>query len=139
MPRLKRSSPTLQKAIRRIAGMRSISPTLDFGNGLSLTDYDSRIENLQNQLLTYNSLISTLDEMAGQLSVIEEELSRYSEKMLMSVATHYGKESLQYFQAGGKQRKSSSRRLKNTQSPSESTAKPLNALNNNGEETSVVF
>ncbi|MEH1942482.1 MAG: hypothetical protein V7L01_20015 [Nostoc sp.] len=122
MTRLKRSSPALEKALRRIAGMRSISPTLEFGNGLSLTDYDSRIQNLQTQLSTYNTLLSTLDEMTGRLSLIEEELGGYSEKMLMSVATHYGKDSLQYVQAGGKPRKNSSRRSSNTQSPSDTVS-----------------
>ncbi|MEH2425785.1 MAG: hypothetical protein V7K48_34275 [Nostoc sp.] len=139
MARLKRSSPTLEKALRRIAGMRSISPTLEFGNGLSLTDYDSRIQILQTQLSTYNTSLSTLDEMTGRLSLIEEELRGYSEKMLMSVAARYGKDSLQYVQAGGKQRKNLSRRLSNTQSPSDSTATLLNSTNNNGRETSVVL
>ena len=139
MARLKRSSPTLEKALHRIAGMRSISPTLEFGNGLSLTDYDSRIQTLQTQLSTYNTLLSSIDEMAGRLSLIEEELRGYSEKMLMSVATHYGKDSLQYVQAGGKSRKKLSRRSSNTQSPSESTATILNGANNNGKETSVVL
>ena len=122
MARLKRSSPTLEKALRRIAGMRSISPTLEFGNGLSLTDYDSHIQNLQTQLSTYNTLLSSIDEMAGRLSLIEEELGGYSEKMLMSVATHYGKDSLQYVQAGGKSRKKLSRRSSNTQSPSDTVS-----------------
>ncbi|MBD2528707.1 hypothetical protein H6G97_03670 [Nostoc flagelliforme FACHB-838] len=139
MARLKRSSPTLEKALRRIAGMRSISPTLEFGNGLNLTNYDSRIQTLQIQLSTYNTLLSSIDEMAGRLSLIEEELRGYSEKMLMSVATHYGKDSLQYVQAGGKSRKKLSRRSSNTQSPSESTATILNGANNNGKETSVVL
>ncbi len=139
MARLKRSSPTLEKALRRIAGMRSISPTLEFGNGLNLTDYDSRIQTLQTQLSTYNTLLSTLDEMTGRLSLTEEELRGYSEKMLMSVATRYGKDSLQYVQAGGKQRKNLSRRLSNTQSPSDSTATILNGANNNGKETSVIL
>ncbi|MCC5622340.1 hypothetical protein [Nostoc sp. CHAB 5715] len=139
MARLKRSSPTLEKALRRIAGMRSISPTLEFGNGLNLTDYDSRIQTLQTQLSTYNTLLSSIDEMAGRLSLIEEELGGYSEKMLMSVATHYGKDSLQYVQAGGKSRKKLSRRSSNTQSPSETTATTLNGANNNGKKTSVVL
>ncbi|MEH2222671.1 hypothetical protein [Nostoc sp.] len=139
MARLKRSSLTLENALRRIAGMRSISPTLEFGNGLNLTDYDTRIQNLQTQLSTYNTLLSTLDEMTGRLSLIEEELRGYSEKMLMSVAAHYGKDSLQYMQAGGKPRKKLSRRSSNTQSPSESTATSLNGANNNGKETSVVL
>ncbi|MBW4565096.1 MAG: hypothetical protein KME32_29170 [Mojavia pulchra JT2-VF2] len=139
MVRPKRSSPTLEKALRRISGMRSISPTLDFGRGLNLTDYDKRIQTLQTQLSTYNTLLSTLDEMAGRLSLTEEELNSYSEKMLMSVATNYGKDSLQYVQAGGKQRKSSSRRSSKSQSSSESTVTLLNDANNNGKESSVVL
>ncbi|WP_445631594.1 hypothetical protein [Nostoc sp. DSM 114167] len=71
------------------------------------------------------------------VSLIEEELRGYSEKMLMSVATHYGKDSLQYIQAGGKPRKKLSRRSSNTQSPSESTATTLNGANN-GKRTSIV-
>jgi len=59
--------------------------------------------------------------------------------MLMSVATRYGKDSLQYVQAGGKQRKNLSRRLSNTQSPSESTATFLNGANNNDREAPVVL
>jgi DNA primase len=139
MARPKRNSPTLEKALRRIAGMRWISPTLDFGKGLNVTEYDNLIQNLQNELSSYNTLISTLDEKAVRISQIEEELNRYSEKMLMSVATNYGKDSLQYAQAGGKPRKSSSRRSKNSQPSSETTVTPLNGANKNGKKSSVVL
>ncbi|BAY24778.1 hypothetical protein NIES2100_45750 [Calothrix sp. NIES-2100] len=139
MARLKRNSPTLEKALRRIAGMRWINPTLDFGKGLNVTEYDSRIQSLQNELSSYNNLISTLDEKAIRISQIEEELNRYSEKMLMSVATNYGRDSLEYMQAGGKPRKSSSPRSQNSQPASENTVTALNDANNNGKESSVVL
>ncbi|MDZ8052950.1 MAG: hypothetical protein RMX68_032760 [Aulosira sp. ZfuVER01] len=139
MVRPKRSSPTLEKAVKRIAGMRWISPTLDFGKGLNLTEYDSRIQSLQNELSNYNNLLTTLDETADRISQIEEELNRYSEKMLMSVVTNYGKDSLQYIQAGGKPRKNSSRRSKKSQSSSEGTVTALNGVNNNGKQSSVVL
>lgn len=139
MTRPKRSSPTLEKALRRISGMRSISPTLDFGRGLNVPEYETLIQTLQSELSSYNTVLSTLDEMAGRISQIEDELNRYSEKMLMSVVTHYGKDSLQYVQAGGKQRKSSSRRSSNSQSPSESTATALNGATKNGKKSSVVL
>lgn len=109
MARLKRSSSSLEQATRRLAGMRSISETLEFGNGLSLAEYDARIEALQTRLSSYNTMLSTLDEIAGQIELMEKELRSYSEKMLMGVATRYGKDSLQYMQAGGRQRKSSKR------------------------------
>ncbi len=106
MARLKRSSAGLEQAIRRLAGMRSISETLEFGNGLSLAEYDARIQALQTQLSNYNTMLSTLDQMTGQTALMEKELRNYSEKMLLSVAARYGKDSLQYMQAGGKQRTS---------------------------------
>ncbi|MBX9255360.1 hypothetical protein H1Q63_15665 [Desmonostoc muscorum CCALA 125] len=109
MARLKRSSQVLDKATRRIAGMQSISETLEFGDGLSVAEYEKRIQTLQTKLSSYNKMLSTLDEAAGQIELLEEDLSSYSERMLMSVRTRYGKNSLQYVQAGGKRRQSNKR------------------------------
>jgi hypothetical protein len=85
--------------------MRSISETLDFGAGLSLVEYDTRVQALQGKLSAYNTMLSALDEMSGTIDEMEQELRGFSEKMLMSVAARYGKDSLQYMQAGGTQRK----------------------------------
>ncbi|MCC5640653.1 hypothetical protein LC593_33455 [Nostoc sp. CHAB 5844] len=109
MARLKRSSTILDKATRRIAGMRSISETLEFGEGLSLIEYERRIQTLQTKLSSYNTMLSAIDEAIGQIQLLEQDLSIYSEKMLMSVRTRYGKNSLQYVQAGGKLRQRSKR------------------------------
>ncbi|MBI4783921.1 MAG: hypothetical protein HY785_21765 [Oscillatoriophycideae cyanobacterium NC_groundwater_1537_Pr4_S-0.65um_50_18] len=109
MARLKRGSSVLDKAMRRSAGMRSINDSLEFGAGLSLAGYDARIQALQEQLFRYNTMLSTLDEMAGTVSLMEQELRGYSEKMLMGVVTRYGKDSLQYVQAGGTPRKRTTR------------------------------
>ncbi|MHC5822561.1 MAG: hypothetical protein ACYT04_43675 [Nostoc sp.] len=109
MARLKRSSTALNKGTRRIAGMRSISETLEFGNGLSLVEYERRIQTFQAKLSSYNTMLSSVDEAMGQLELLEQDLISYSENMLMSVRTHYGKNSLQYMQAGGKPRQSHKR------------------------------
>jgi hypothetical protein len=106
MPRLKRISTALDKAALRLSGMRSINKTLEFGNGLSLSEYETRTQALRTRLSGYNKLLATVDEEAKQIKLLEKELNAYSEKMLMSVVTHYGKNSLQYVQAGGKTRKS---------------------------------
>lgn len=110
MARLKRGSVTLDKAMRRIAGMRSINDLVKLSDGLSLAEYDTRIQVLQSQLSSYNTLLSGLDEMAGRITLMEQELGIYSEKMLMGVATRYGKDSLEYMQAGGTQRRRTLRR-----------------------------
>ena len=109
MARLKRGSSVLEKGMRRLAGMRSIHDPLEFGSGLSLAEYDVRLQALQGQLASYNTMLSTLDEMAGTVKQMEQELCSYSEKMLMGVVTRYGKDSLQYVQAGGKLRKRTTR------------------------------
>jgi hypothetical protein len=114
MARLKRSSIPLDKATLRISGMRSISETLEFSDSLSLAEYERRIQTLQTKLSNYNTMLSTVDEAVGQIKLLEQDLTSYSEKMLMSVATRYGKNSLQYMQAGGKPRKSSKRPVGNT-------------------------
>jgi hypothetical protein len=114
MARLKRSSTVLDKATLRISGMRSISETLEFDNSLNLAEYEKRIQILQTKLSSYNTMLSTVDEAVWQIELLEQDLRSYSEKMLMSVATCYGKNSLQYMQAGGKPRKSSKRSVRNT-------------------------
>ncbi|MEH2378306.1 MAG: hypothetical protein V7K27_05280 [Nostoc sp.] len=120
MARLKRSSTALDKGTRRIAGMRSISETLEFGNGLSLVEYEKRIQTLQAKLSSYNTMLSSVDEAMGQIELLEQDLISYSEKMLMSVRTHYGKNSLQYMQAGGKPRQSHKRPALNAASTTDS-------------------
>ncbi len=143
MARLKRSSSGLEKATRRMAGMRSINDTLEFGNGLSLAEYAARIQALQTQLSSYNTMLSGLDEMTGQLALMEQELQSYSEKMLMSVATRYGKDSLQYMQAGGTPRKHSTRRSATPPNPPAPpamvTAQPAETSKTNGKGTNVTL
>jgi hypothetical protein len=123
MARLKRTSAGLEQAIQRCAGMRSIDGFMRFGNDLSLTEYNDRIVLLQAQLSQYNSTLSALDGMAESITSLERELRTYSEKMLMSVATRYGKESLEYMQAGGTPRKRK-HRVKNEVSAEVAIAAP---------------
>ena len=123
MARLKRGSQILEQATRRIAGMRSISENLEFGDGLSVAEYERRIQTLQMKLSSYNKMLSSLDEAMGQIELLEDDLSKYSEDMLLSVRTRYGKNSLQYVQAGGKRRQSHKRPATN----GESTTAPTTA------------
>jgi hypothetical protein len=109
MARLTRRSPALDKAAMRLSGMRSLRGQPEFGYGLSLSEYETRVQTLRVKLAGYNELLATLDEKAEEITELERELNTYSEKMLMSVAAHYGKTSLQYVQAGGKIRKSGKR------------------------------
>ena len=111
MPRTKKSSAVLEKATKRLAGMKSIEPALDFGDGLSLSVLETELQDLQNQLFNYNMMLSTLDEAAGQMQATEKSINDRIERMLMGAAMRYGKSSLQYMQAGGTQRKPAKRSI----------------------------
>jgi hypothetical protein len=51
----KRGSRTLDKAEVRLASIKSISPTLDVGEGLTVQDYTEKIQSLSQSLEAYNS------------------------------------------------------------------------------------
>jgi hypothetical protein len=124
MTRLKRNSPSLNKASIRIPGMRSISGTLDFGDGLNLVEYEARYLALQDQLLKHNSILSDLDASTTQVTAMEKELNDYSERMLMCVRTRYGKDSTEYVHAGGTIRKAHKSKRSIANSSATATATP---------------
>ncbi|MBW4579287.1 MAG: hypothetical protein KME42_06910 [Tildeniella nuda ZEHNDER 1965/U140] len=80
MARLKRSSNVVEKGMRRLAGMRSLNNPLEVGYGLSLTEYGARIQALQEYLASHNTMLSTVDEMAGTVQLMEQKLRSYLEK-----------------------------------------------------------
>lgn len=101
MARRKKVSRVLEKAQQREASLRSISPQLDLGNGLTLTTYSIRLQHLQSQVSTYNTTLSLLDKCSDDIATAEREVRDLSEQMLMGVGIKYGKSSQEYGMAGG--------------------------------------
>ncbi|MEH2260043.1 hypothetical protein [Nostoc sp.] len=104
MSRPKRGSKVLDRAHRRIAGLKSISPTLDLGNGVTIDTFAAAIKKTQDKLEAYNSSLSTVDLTQGALELTEKSLMELTEHMLVSVAAKYGKNSDEYKMAGGVRR-----------------------------------
>ncbi|WP_298909198.1 hypothetical protein [uncultured Nostoc sp.] len=104
MSRPKRGSKVLDKAQRRIAALKSISTTLDLGNGVSIDSFAAVIKTTQDKLEAYNSSLSTVDLTQGALELAEKSLMELTEHMLLSVAAKYGKNSDEYKMAGGVRR-----------------------------------
>ncbi|WP_448272370.1 hypothetical protein [Nostoc sp. DSM 114160] len=50
MSRPKRGSKVLDRAQRRIAALKSISPTLDLGNGITIDTFADAIKTTQGQV-----------------------------------------------------------------------------------------
>ncbi|MDZ7960517.1 MAG: hypothetical protein RMY34_21985 [Aulosira sp. DedQUE10] len=101
MAQRKRNSPALTKAERRIEGIQMINPELDFGNGFSIPGYNSKILEIREKLAAYNQARAIVDKTQNALQEAERELNSYSEQMLLSVASNYGKNSDEYGMAGG--------------------------------------
>ncbi|MGF1937764.1 MAG: hypothetical protein RM347_025805 [Nostoc sp. ChiQUE02] len=104
MTQRKRNSISLTKAERRIEGMQTINPKLDFSNGFSIATYNTKVIELREKLAAYNQAQTIVDKTHNALIEAERELNTYSEQMLLNVASCYGKNSDEYEMAGGTRR-----------------------------------
>ena len=118
MPKRRRNSLSLTKAERRLEGLRAVNPALNFGNGLSVSAYSTMIEDVREKLAAYNMALSMVDKTQNALNEAERSLNDFSEHMLLSVASKYGKSSDEYETAGGT-RKASRRRSRSLSSTEE--------------------
>lgn len=100
----------LEKGITRLSAVKSIDAALDLGNGITIPNYETEINALATKLSAYNTALSTIDDLyngcIAQIAVLKD----WNERILMGVATMYGKDSSQYEMAGGK-RKSECKKL----------------------------
>lgn len=101
MARQKRKSRTLSNAEVRLASIKSISLTLDVGEGLNVKDYTDKIESLRQSLETYNTILANIDILRTQLIENEKDLADYSDKFLHGISYKYGNNSHEYQMAGG--------------------------------------
>ncbi|PHM07129.1 hypothetical protein [Nostoc sp. 'Peltigera malacea cyanobiont' DB3992] len=104
MTQRKRNSISLTKAERRIEGIQTINPQLDFSNGFSIATYNTKVIELREKLTAYNQAQTIVDKTHNALIEAERELNTYSEQMLLNVASCYGKNSDEYEMAGGTRR-----------------------------------
>ncbi|MBD2500452.1 hypothetical protein [Anabaena azotica] len=110
--RRQRSSPILKKAVRRAAGMNSINPNLDVGNGLTLPAFSKLINTMQTKENAYNSALANLDKLYQEMLETERQLADMTEHILMGVGVVYGKSSVEYGMAGGVPKNQRRKRLR---------------------------
>jgi hypothetical protein len=132
MARRKRTSQVLEKAVRRAAGMSSIDPALDLGNGLTLPAFSTLIETMRSRENDYNSALSNLDKLYREMLETERALGDMAEHMLLGVATCYGKSSVEYGMAGGVPKNQRRRGLRGESPMPSSEPSPISTSVNNG-------
>lgn len=118
----KQSSLKLELATTRAAGLESIDPTLDLGNGLTLVAYRAKIQDTTTKLSAYNTKLSEADDAQNAFLMAEGSMSDTSERMLAGVAAKYGRDSTEYEMAGGT-KKSERRRPGARTTPPKAAAK----------------
>ena len=119
MTRKKRTSSTLKKAEIRIAGLKAISPALDFGNNRNIPQLTQLIDQVRTRLNAYNDALAMIDSTQNELGDLEKQLNSLVDQMLLGVALQYGRDSHEYELAGGvrtsdRVRKSMRTRIKST-------------------------
>jgi len=97
----KRSSEILDRAKERSEGVASISPTLDLGNGVTLSAFDTKIADADKYLKRYNEVLSTADAARYDFEVRENALEEMYVNILKAVAVKFGEDSVEYEKAGG--------------------------------------
>jgi len=101
MGRSKKTNSHYNVAFNRLANLKSISPTLDLGNGLTVAAYDAAVNAFRQKLEDYNIALSIVDEKYNLVQAGEKDLRDLSERMLAGVAVKFGKNSHEYEKAGG--------------------------------------
>jgi uncharacterized protein YukE len=109
------NSTVLEKAQIRLAALKSIDAQLNLGNGLSVAAYSQLIEDARQQLETYNTALSIVDQSYTAVNEAEKVIAEWTERMLIAVAYQYGKNSKEYQMAGGTRRSDRKRPLRKTQ------------------------
>ena len=107
----------LEKGRTRLAGVKSINPNLDLGNGIEVPKYEDEVTKMEAKLQTYNTALSTVDGLYNDCIAQRDVLKDWNERILTGVATKYGKNSSEYEMAGGV-RKSERKNAKNKSSDS---------------------
>jgi hypothetical protein len=103
-------SVEVEKANKRLDGIRSIETNIDLGNGITDAAYTNEIGKVTTLTEKYNTLLSDVDGTLTALELAEKDLGDYSQRILNAVGTRYGYDSIEYEKAGGT-RKSEKKRI----------------------------
>lgn len=93
--------PELDKGRTRLAAVKSIDTALDLGNGITAALYEAQVTSLNTKLNTYNTNLSTIDDLYNDCIAQMAVVADWNERVLAGVASKYGKNSSQYEMAGG--------------------------------------
>ena len=104
MSRPKRKSNVLEVALRRLAGLKKISPKPTFAVPLSEETYEAEIEGFSDDQNAYNGEVAALDEKTNRLEARERLLDDFNQRILAGIRSQYGPDSNELELVGGVRR-----------------------------------
>jgi hypothetical protein len=110
-------SKGLEKAQRRLKGLKYLSPQLDLGNGVSTQDFTLKTETMEAKLEAHNALvtefIAKVTASRDEVKELDQALAETAERMLNTIAAIYGKDSDEYEMVGGTKRSNAKKKAEN--------------------------
>ena len=91
----------IQNAQQRLDGMKSISPTLDLGEGVSVTTFETVINLPVDLIARYNSILSQADDLLNQIDDAITAMNDMSSRVLSGGKFKFGANSSEYEMLGG--------------------------------------
>ena len=101
MARRKKTSPILETARQRLAGLKQIDPNLDLGPGLKATDYEADITELSNIENELNGAYAAVDQVQTRYGDKELFVRDKNRRVLSAIEARFGPDSAEYEMCGG--------------------------------------
>ncbi len=97
----KTNSAAITDGEQRLAGMKSIDPALDLGNGVTVANGEELLDAARKLLADYNASLAVSDGLLADFELKEKELQKFNAKVLPAGGLKYGKDSAEYEKLGG--------------------------------------
>lgn len=95
------ASTEADTAQNRLQGIKQFDQAFDFGNGLNIEAYETKINAVTNGIQTYNGLLTSADGVGTTLDNDIHELKALNTRILNAIGSKYGYDSIEYEKAGG--------------------------------------
>lgn len=97
----KSATPAMRELEERIAGLKSINPTLDLENGVTVAELEAVLNEARAAIEDYNVSLAVTDEKQNVVNAKDKLVRAALKKILPAVGLRFGTDSDEYEKAGG--------------------------------------
>ena len=94
-------SRSMDEAVQKLAGMKTIDKSLDLGNGVSVDAGNIVLSAATAALEDYNMALAAADDKLNDFEATDKAVQAFNKKVLPAIGLKYGTDSSEYEQAGG--------------------------------------